>query len=56
MTNILRQAQETALYRIIGKAINDYTEKNPLPNYVVIRILANLTVEIINKSDTGIKG
>ena len=49
MSNILQDAQEEALYNLLGKTLNQYIEKNPLPPVRLIRILINLQLQIVNK-------
>lgn len=46
--NILVDAQEDALYRLLGQCLNDYISKNKLPGYRILRILNNMTMQVLS--------
>lgn len=52
--DILKEAQEEALYNILGKALNSYIEKNSLPAYRILRVLMNMQIQIISKAEDNL--
>ena len=48
MKDLLRDAQEQALYNLMSKGLNDYISRNPLPPYRLLRILNIIASQIIN--------
>jgi len=49
--DLLKDAQEEALFKILGKSLNDYISKHPMPPYRIFRILTNMMLAIINNSE-----
>ena len=53
MSDILKDSQEEALYLLLGKTLNQYIEKNPLPPVRLLRILINMQLQIMNRVEDG---
>lgn len=52
MEDIIKDNREEALYNLLGKTLNEYITKNPLPPFRLIRILINLQSQIISRVES----
>jgi len=48
--DILKDIKEEELYKVLGKSLNDYIDKNPLPPVRLVRVLLNLQLQITNRA------
>lgn len=48
MSDIMADIKEEALYNILGKAMNDYIAKNKMESFRILRVLGNMSLQVIN--------